>query len=55
MIEKLSGGKAEKEILDIYPAPYKPKTVSVTKAEINKIIGIDIPTKDMITYMENLV
>ncbi len=54
MIEKLSGGKAEKEILDIYPAPYKPKTVSVTKAEINKIIGIDIPTKDMITYMENL-
>lgn len=54
MIEKLSGGKAEKEILDIYPKPYKLKTVMTTKEEIDKIIGIEIPAKDMSTYLSNL-
>lgn len=54
MIESLSGGKSEKEILDIYPKPYKAKTVTVTKSEIDKIIGINIPVKDMVTYLTNL-
>ena len=54
MIEKLSGGKSEKEILDIYPLTYKTKTVTVTKSEIDKIIGIDIPEKDMVIYLTNL-
>lgn len=54
MIEKLSNGKAEKEILDIYPLPYKSKVLSVKKSEIDKIIGIEIKTKDMVSYMESL-
>ncbi len=54
MIEKLSGGVAEKEILDIYPNPYKLKIVTTTKEELDKIIGIDIPEKDMIKYLESL-
>jgi phenylalanyl-tRNA synthetase beta chain len=54
MIEKLSGGTAEKEILDIYPSPYKEKTVTVTKKEIDKIIGIEISAKDMTNYLTNL-
>jgi phenylalanyl-tRNA synthetase beta chain len=54
MIEKLSDGKAENEILDIYPKPYKTKTVSVTKEEIDKIIGIEISEKDMANYLTNL-
>lgn len=54
MIEKLSGGKAENEVLDIYPSPYKVKTVSVTKDEIDKIIGINIPEKEMKNYLTNL-
>lgn len=54
MVEKLSGGKAEKEILDIYPKPYKTKIVSVTKSEIDKIIGINISIKEMINYLTNL-
>jgi len=54
MIEKLSGGAAEKEILDIYPNPYKLKIVTTTKEELDKIIGIDIPEKDMIKYLESL-
>lgn len=54
MIEKLSGGKAEKEILDIYPSPYKVKTVITTKEEIDKIIGTKISTKNMTSYLDNL-
>jgi phenylalanyl-tRNA synthetase beta chain len=54
MVEKLSGGKAVNEILDIYPKPYKSKVVSVTKSEIDKIIGINIPIKEMVSYLINL-
>lgn len=54
MIEKLTNGKTEKEILDIYPNPYKTKTISVTKEEIDKIIGIEISEKDMTNYLVNL-
>ncbi|WKZ25763.1 MAG: phenylalanine--tRNA ligase subunit beta [bacterium] len=54
MIEKLSGGKSEEEILDIYPSPYKIKNVSVAKEEIDKIIGIDIPEKEIKSYLTNL-
>lgn len=54
MIEKLSWGKPEKEILDIYPSSYKTKNVSVTKEEIDKIIGIEISGKDMTNYLTNL-
>lgn len=54
MIERLSGGKAENEVLDIYPRPYMGKVVTATKGEIDKIIGIEISEKDMTTYLTNL-
>lgn len=54
LIEKLSGGKSEKEILDIYPKPYKSKIVKVKNNEIDKIIGINIDTKEIIKYMTSL-
>lgn len=54
MIEKLSGGKSENEILDIYENPYKVKTIKTTKEEIDSIIGISIDKKDMTSYLSNL-
>jgi len=54
LIEKLSDGKAEKEILDLYPRPYKTKIVSITKEEIDKAIGISISKEDIIKYTEKL-
>ncbi len=54
LIEKLSGGVSENEILDIYPKPYKTKIVTTNKDEIDKIIGINIPQKDMFKYMNDL-
>ncbi len=54
LIEKLSGGKTEKEVLDIYPNPYKVKTVSTTKDELDRIIGIEISEKDITNYLTAL-
>lgn len=54
MIEKLSGGKAENKVLDIYPTPYKTKIVSATKEDLNKIIGIEIPINDIVSYLSDL-
>jgi len=54
MVEKLSGGKVEKEILDIYPHPFLGKTVSITKEELDKIIGIEIKELEMTSYLTNL-
>ena len=54
MIEKLSGGKAEKEILDIYSVSYKTKIISTNKEELDKIIGVEIPKKNIIKYMTSL-
>lgn len=54
LIEKLSGGKSENEILDIYPKPCKSKIIKVKKEEIDKIIGINIDTKEIVKYMTSL-
>jgi phenylalanyl-tRNA synthetase beta chain len=54
MIEDLSGGKAIKEILDIYPKPYKEVKVTTTLEKIEQIIGIEISKKDISKYLESL-
>ncbi len=54
LIERLSGGKSESEVLDIYPNPYRVKTVSTTKEELDNIIGIEIPEKDITNYLTAL-
>jgi phenylalanyl-tRNA synthetase beta chain len=47
MFIKLTGGTPEKEILDIYPNPYKAKTLKVSLEEITAKLGIEISKKDI--------
>lgn len=54
MIEKYSGGVSEKEILDIYPAPYKDKFVSIDLELMERIIGVKIAKKDITNYLTSL-
>ena len=54
MIEKLSGGKASSEILDIYPFPYKEKYVVTNLETLEKIIGIKLNKKDISEYLDGL-
>ena len=51
---KLTGGIPEKEILDIYPAPYKEKIVKVSLEEIIKRLGIEIEKKDISSILTSL-
>lgn len=54
MIQKLSGGKSENEILDIYPNPYKEKYVLTSLIELEKIIGIKLNKNDITKYLTSL-
>ncbi len=52
--EKLTGGVAEKEILDIYPTPYKSKDVATTLEFIEKRLGVLISKKEISNILNSL-
>lgn len=54
LIEELTGGNSVKEIIDIYPKPYKPKTVNTTLEFLKRIIGVDINQRDIVNYLTPL-
>jgi len=43
LIEKLTGGKANGPVIDLYPHPYRPKIVRVAYSKIRTYIGSVIP------------
>ncbi len=47
MFVKLTKGTPEKEVLDLYPNPYKEKTVRISLEEITDKLGIEIAKKDI--------
>jgi len=42
LLQSIVGAKVSSEIVDIYPEEIKPKVIEVSKAQINKMMGIDI-------------
>lgn len=54
LFEKLTGGKAEKDILDIYPNPVKTKTVSVGLEFINQRLGVVLGKTQISTSLQPL-
>lgn len=54
LFEKLTGGKAENKILDIYPNPYKPKKVNAKLSFINEMLGIDIKKSEITNILQSL-
>lgn len=51
---KLCEGTPAKEILDIYPGPYKGKTVDIDVEFINERLGVQIPKGEIINILESL-
>lgn len=47
LFEKLTGGKANKEILDIYPNPYRQKQLSTSLIFIEKRLGVEIEKREV--------
>jgi len=46
LIRQISGGKVYKKI-DVYPKRFSPVTVTVRYERVNKVLGTDIPDKEM--------
>lgn len=51
---KLCQGRPAGEILDIYPSPYKGKTVDIDVEFINERLGVKIPKREIIDILESL-
>lgn len=54
LFEKLTGGRAEKEILDIYPNPIKPKMLKLNLDFINTKLGVSLSKKDISQILGSL-
>jgi len=51
---KLTGGRPQKEILDIYPDPYKPKSISLDLEFIKARLGTEIDKKKIDSILKSL-
>src|SRR3989344_508321 len=54
LMEELTEGTAEKEVLDLYPEPYKPKTLRITVSFIEKKLGISLKQNQVVKILETL-
>lgn len=54
LFEKITKGKAENLILDIYPKPYKTKIIKTSLSFINKLIGESISKEDVASSLKLL-
>ncbi len=54
MFKDLTKGKVEEKILDIYPSQVKVKKVNVTEKFILARLGINIPKKEIVSYLNSL-
>lgn len=54
LYEKVADGKVISKIIDIYPNKTKARRVSVTQEKVNKLIGVDIPLKKALGFLNKL-
>lgn len=54
LFNKYTGGISDKNIFNIYPNPYKVKSVSLDLEFISERLGIEISKKDITDYLESL-
>lgn len=54
LMQELAGGKVLKGVIDIYPKPIRPRTISLRPSRTNQILGTNISTRQMTTILESL-
>jgi phenylalanyl-tRNA synthetase beta chain len=54
LITQVAGGKAAKGIIDIYPRRPSQKQVTLRLSRLNKLLGIEIPPKKVVTILSRL-
>ncbi len=54
MFEKNCNARVASKIIDIYPHPLKTKTVTLKFSQIKRLIGVEIPRKEIIRILKSL-
>ena len=54
MFGKNCGAKAAGSLIDIYPYPLKQKTIKLDLNLVNKIMGVEIPKKEIVNILDSL-
>ncbi len=54
LIVELCGGTAAKGIIDLYPTKREPPTVSISRARIQQVLGVDYPMSQVKRVLESL-
>jgi len=54
LMKELGGGEIASDIVDIYPEKIEPKQVQVSYANVNRLIGVDIPKTEVHAILEAL-
>lgn len=54
LIQELSGGRVVEGAIDAYPKPLQPRSIRLNVSHVNRILGTEIPAKQMRVYFENL-
>ncbi len=54
LLEKYAGATVSSQLYDIYPSPYKAKTVTVTVEDILAPIGVKLEVKKVVQMLEDL-
>lgn len=53
-MRRFAGGKVCTGAIDCYPAPMKPVSISLELAEVRKVLGVSIPSKEVIGILQSL-
>lgn len=54
LAKELAGAKVASRVIDIYPDPYKPKTVKLTKEKFDQYMGIEVPLSKAAEILKDL-
>ena len=54
LIEEMGCGKVLKGMVDVYPNPVAPKKLPFEPEKMNALLGLDVPTEDMLYYFKGL-
>ncbi len=54
LITQVTGGKVAKGIIDVYPGRPSQKQVTLRLSRLNKLLGVEIPPKEVVTILSRL-
>jgi phenylalanyl-tRNA synthetase beta chain len=54
LITEMAGGTVCAGVIDVYPVPIEKKSVHVRSSRVNRILGTEIPSADMIGYFTSI-